>query len=128
MELMFTIAPPPASSIPGITVHVQQPVPVLQRILVHRNAVLPRIDAGVVHQDANGSQAAADLGGEPLHSAGVRDVPLERFTPRTGRPHLRGSLLRSSTFHVDDGDPSAVLRERPHDGAADAVRAAGDDG
>ena len=86
-------------------------------------------DAGVVHQDVDRPERARHALEQRGHGRLARDVALPR--PRAAAAGLDGCDhvgRRVRPLFVGDADSRAAFRQQFGDAAADAARAAGDDG
>src|SRR5207247_6760287 len=106
-------------------IHRQEPVPVLQRGLLHRRRVA---DAGVVHEDVHVAEPGLRLAGEGAYAFWVGDVARDRPRPPSGRAELRGDGLEAVRGPGRHDHGRARLGERAGHGQPDTPAAARDDG
>ncbi len=117
-DAMLTIRPPPADRITGTTAWLvtktpvrstrTMRVPVVAAVLVDRAAVLDRVDAGVVHQDADRPQAVDDLTDGGSHGVDIGHVSRDGDGLSTGARQLVGSLPSNTGFNIDDGHGGVI--------------------
>ncbi len=117
-------APRPATEERAGHVDVEDRLPVGRRDLLERPADLAEHAAGVVDQDVDLAGGALDLGDERLHRCAVAHVDAAR---RQASPHSAARFRQPVGEDVAGPDLGAARRERQRDGAAEAVRRAGDD-
>ena len=128
---MFTIAPPPRSSIAGIAnrqpsigpgeVHGEHPVP---RVEIHRHDVLVALvlveRGGVVVQHVEAAERGDGVGDHRRDRVGVGDVDGLRARRATGRGDLADDRRGRRVADVGDGDRAAFGRDQQRGRAPDA--------
>ena len=110
----------------GAHVDVEREVEVFQRDLVD-GAQLE--NAGVVDQDVEPAEGARGFVDRGAQRSGIGAVDAQRQRAAACGFDAGGELLGCRLVAgIAEGDGGAVLGEAPHDGGADAARAAGDEG
>ena len=85
--------------------------------------------AGVVHQDVDRAEVKGHVADHVRHLFGLRDVRLNKMAACAGIDHGEGCFFRLASLRTKvNGHVGAGLGEEPAAFAANATRAAGDEG
>src|SRR5581483_5290005 len=109
----------------AVEIHLKDQVPVL---LAHPQQEAVARDAGIVDEDVDPAPLLEDLVDHRLDVARVGDVHLEIERAAAELLDRGDGLFGAPGIQIGDDDVGASLREGFGNGAADALRRAGDDG